>query len=97
MFLLVLERSGPEYDLSRPLVELPWTEHAAFMDGLVDSGFPVGGRCPRDAPPRSVEQEPPARVEGRRVDDPLDGRPRVTRPRRASDGVVFDGLFEGNA
>jgi hypothetical protein len=44
MFLLVLERSGPEYDLSRPLEEQSgWKEHASFMNGLVDSGFIVLG------------------------------------------------------
>jgi len=44
MFLVVLRRSGPEYDLSRPLEEQPgWREHAAFMDGLVDDGFIVLG------------------------------------------------------
>ena len=44
MFLLVLERSAPECDLSRPLEEQSrWTEHAAFMNGLVDSGFLVIG------------------------------------------------------
>jgi hypothetical protein len=44
MFLVVLERSGPEYDLSRPLEEQSgWTGHAAFMDALVDAGFLVLG------------------------------------------------------
>ena len=44
MFLVVLRRSGPQYDLSRPLEEQSgWLEHAAFMDGLVDSGFIVLG------------------------------------------------------
>ena len=44
MFLVVLRRSGPQYDLSRPLEEQSgWPEHAAFMDGLVDSGFIVLG------------------------------------------------------
>ena len=44
MFLVVLRRSGPQYDLSRPLEEQAgWVEHAAFMDGLVDSGFIVLG------------------------------------------------------
>jgi len=44
MFLVVLRRSGPEYDLSRPLEEQSgWLDHAAFMDGLVDSGFIVLG------------------------------------------------------
>ena len=44
MFLVVLRRSGPEYDHSKPLEEQSgWEEHAAFMDGLVDDGFIVLG------------------------------------------------------
>ena len=44
MFLVVLHRSGPDYDPSRPLEEQSgWPEHAAFMDGLVDDGFIVLG------------------------------------------------------
>jgi hypothetical protein len=44
MFLVVLRRSGPEYDHSKPLEEQSgWPEHAAFMDGLVDDGFIVLG------------------------------------------------------
>ena len=44
MFLVVLRRSGPEYDHSRPLEEQSgWLEHAAFMDGLVEDGFIVLG------------------------------------------------------
>lgn len=44
MFLVVLRRSGPEYDLSRPLEEQSdWPAHAAFMDGLVDEGFIILG------------------------------------------------------
>lgn len=40
MFLVVLRRSGPEYDHSKPLEEQSgWPEHATFMDGLVDVGF----------------------------------------------------------
>ena len=37
---------GPSWDASRRLEEQAgWTEHAAFMDGLVDSGFvALGGR-----------------------------------------------------
>ncbi|HET6945475.1 MAG TPA: YciI family protein [Gaiellaceae bacterium] len=43
-FLVILRRSGPEYDLSRPLEEQPgWNAHASFMDGLVDDGFIVLG------------------------------------------------------
>ena len=44
MFLVVLRRSGPEYDHSKPLEDQSgWREHAAFMDGLVDDGFIVLG------------------------------------------------------
>jgi uncharacterized protein YciI len=44
MFHVVLLRSGPEWDPSRPLEEQSgWPEHAAFMDGLVDAGFIVLG------------------------------------------------------
>jgi uncharacterized protein YciI len=44
MFHVVLHRSGPEWNPSRPLEEQSgWTEHAAFMDGLVDEGFVVLG------------------------------------------------------
>jgi uncharacterized protein YciI len=44
MFLVVLRRSGPQWDPSRPLEEQSeWSEHAAFMDGLVDDGFIVLG------------------------------------------------------
>jgi hypothetical protein len=44
MFLVVVRRSGPEWDLSLPLEEQSgWPAHASFMDGLVDSGFIVLG------------------------------------------------------
>src|SRR5690242_16810869 len=44
MFYVVERRSGPQWDPSRPLEEQSgWDEHAAFMDGLVDSGFVVLG------------------------------------------------------
>jgi len=44
MFLVVLRRSGPEYDHSKPLREQSgWAEHADFMDALVDDGFIVLG------------------------------------------------------
>jgi hypothetical protein len=43
-YYVVLRRSGPEWDPSRPLEEQTgWGEHAAFMDSLVDSGFVVLG------------------------------------------------------
>src|SRR6476646_6235354 len=44
MFLVVLTRSGPQWDASRPLEQQSgWEAHAAFMDGLVDAGFLVLG------------------------------------------------------
>jgi hypothetical protein len=44
MFLVLLRRSGPDYDHSNPLEEQSdWLEHAAFMDGLVEDGFIVLG------------------------------------------------------
>jgi uncharacterized protein YciI len=48
MFHVVLLRSGPEWDSARPMEEQPgWTEHAAFMEDLVENGFLVmGGPLP---------------------------------------------------
>jgi hypothetical protein len=44
MFHVVVHRSGPEWDPSRPLDEQSgWTDHASFMNGLVDEGFIVLG------------------------------------------------------
>jgi hypothetical protein len=43
-FLVVLHRSGSQYDRSRQLEEQSdWPAHASFMDGLVDQGFVVLG------------------------------------------------------
>jgi hypothetical protein len=44
MFLVVLTRSGPEWDATLPMEsQQQWVEHAAFMDSLVESGFLVLG------------------------------------------------------
>jgi hypothetical protein len=44
MFLVVLHRSGPEWDPSLALEEQSgWAAHAAFMDRLVDDGLVVLG------------------------------------------------------
>jgi hypothetical protein len=44
LFLVTLHRSGPSYDPSLALEEQTgWAEHAAFMDGLVGTGFVVLG------------------------------------------------------
>ena len=43
-YFVVLRRTGPRWDRSRPLEEQSdWEAHAAFMDGLVDDGFVVLG------------------------------------------------------
>ena len=43
-FLVLLRRSGPEWDPSRPMEEQSdWSAHAAYMDELVDTGFVVLG------------------------------------------------------
>jgi uncharacterized protein YciI len=43
-FHVVLRRSGPDWNPSRPLEEQSdWPAHAAFMDGLVSAGFIVLG------------------------------------------------------
>jgi hypothetical protein len=39
-FLVVLSRSGPQWDPSRTLEEQSdWPAHASFMDGLAEAGF----------------------------------------------------------
>lgn len=44
MYFVVERRSGPQWDAARPMEEQSkWAEHAAFMDGLVESGFVVLG------------------------------------------------------
>jgi hypothetical protein len=44
MFHVVLRRSGPQWDPSRPLEEQSdWPAHASFMDGLVDDDFIILG------------------------------------------------------
>ena len=44
MFLLILRRSGPQWDPSQPLEEQSdWAAHASFMDALVADGFIVLG------------------------------------------------------
>ncbi len=43
-FLVMVRRSGPQWNPSRPLAEQSdWPAHAAFMNGLVAAGFIVLG------------------------------------------------------
>jgi hypothetical protein len=48
MFLVRLRQAGPEFDHAKPLEQQSgWTEHATFMDGLVEDGHIVlGGTLP---------------------------------------------------
>jgi uncharacterized protein YciI len=50
MFLVVLPRTGQEWDPARPMEQQSdWPAHASFMDGLVDAGFVVLGGPLADA------------------------------------------------
>ncbi len=72
-FLVVLRRSGPEWDPSRPLEEQSgWAAHAAFMDGLVDAGFLVlgGPLADEDRVVHVVEAESADAVRATLVRDP---------------------------
>jgi hypothetical protein len=76
MFLVVLRRSGPEYDHSKPLEEQSgWVEHAAFMDGLVEDGFIVLGGPLADEvrTAHAVEASSEDELRGRFGHDPWSG------------------------
>jgi len=75
-FHVVLLRSGPEWDPARPLErQAGWTEHAAFMDGLVDEGFVVLGGPLGDEVRvvHLVEAESETAVRARLAEDPWSG------------------------
>ncbi len=76
MFLVVLRRSGPEYDHARPLDEQSgWAAHAAFMDGLVDAGFIVLGGVLADElrTAHAVEAASEEEIRERLAQDPWSG------------------------
>jgi uncharacterized protein YciI len=76
MFHVVLHRSGPEWDASRPLEEQSgWTEHAAFMDALVDEGFIVlgGPLFDEHRVVHAVEAESEEGIRARLARDPWSG------------------------
>jgi hypothetical protein len=76
MFLVVLRQSGPEFDRTRPLEEQSrWSEHAVFMDGLVDDGFIVlGGPLAGDGRvAHAVEAASPEAVRETLARDPWSG------------------------
>jgi uncharacterized protein YciI len=44
MYLVIVSRSGPEWDAAKPLEEQSgWGDHAEFMDNLVEQGVIVLG------------------------------------------------------
>ncbi len=73
MFLVVLRRSGPEWDASRPMEEQSdWAAHAEFMDGLVDDGFLVLGGPLADEirVAHAVEADSEEAIRARLAEDP---------------------------
>ena len=73
MFHVVLARTGPEWDPSKPLEEQSgWEEHAAFMDALVDDGFIVLGGPVEDEirTVHAVEAESPETIRATLARDP---------------------------
>jgi uncharacterized protein YciI len=73
MYLVIVTRSGPEWDRSKSLEEQSgWTEHAKFMDDLVESGFIVLGG-PLDDEYRvahAIEAESPDSIRATLARDP---------------------------
>jgi hypothetical protein len=73
MFLVVLRRSGPRWDPSRPLEEQSgWAAHATFMDALVDAGFVVlgGPLADEDRVVHAVEADSEGAVRATLAQDP---------------------------
>ena len=76
MFLVILTRSGPEWQARRPLEEQSgWTEHAAFMDGLESEGFIVlgGPLADEHRVAHAVEAESEQSIRARLAADPWSG------------------------
>jgi hypothetical protein len=75
MFLVLVRRSGPEYDHTLPLEEQSgWDAHASFMDTLVDDGFIVlGGPLDDVRVAHAVEASSEAEVRERLARDPWSG------------------------
>jgi hypothetical protein len=61
LFAVIRER-GPAFDRSRPLEEQElWSEHAEYMDALVNDGFivlggPTEGACCSPSRPRTARR-----------------------------------------
>lgn len=76
MFHVVVRRSGTEWDPSKPLEEqTEWREHAAFMDGLADTGFIVLGGPLADEyrVVHAIDAESEAEIRATLAQDPWSG------------------------
>ena len=76
MFLVMISRSGPQWNASRPLEEQSdWPAHATFMEGLVDEGFIILGGPLGDEHrvAHAVEAESEDAVRARLARDPWSG------------------------
>jgi uncharacterized protein YciI len=75
-FLVTVRRSGPQYDLARPLeAQSGWEEHAACMDALVAEGFIVlgGPLADEERVVHAIEAESEAAVRSTLARDPWSG------------------------
>jgi uncharacterized protein YciI len=76
IFLVIVRRTGPEWDRSRPMEEQSgWDEHAAFMDALVDDGFIVlgGPLADEERVAHVIEAESADALRKRLAEDPWSG------------------------
>jgi uncharacterized protein YciI len=75
-FFIVLRRSGPRWEASRPMEEQSgWPAHAAFMDALVGEGFVVlgGPLADEHRVVLVIESESEDAVRSRLAEDPWSG------------------------
>ena len=82
MFAVVVERTGPDWDPSKPMEgQSGWDAHATFMDGLVEDGFIVlGGPLGHDRRVlHAVEAESEQAVRETLVRDPWSGSHLIVR------------------
>src|SRR5436189_5307650 len=83
MFLVVVLRSGPQWDPSRQLEEQSgWLDHAAFMDGLAEAGFIIlgGPLADEHRVAHAVEAESEARARATFAQDPWSETPLQVDP-----------------
>ena len=76
MFLIIVRRSGPQWDRSKPLEQQSgWTDHAAFMDALVDDGFIVlgGPLADEERVAHAIEAESEEEIRATLARDPWSG------------------------